>query len=461
MTTRLQRRIRRRLSVLWALEWGITGAIITYLPLYFTDKGMSTQQLGQLMAVSAVGLWVAPLVVGQVCDRWLATEKYLAISHFLGGLMLVSIPIATEVYQKTGDNFAALLVLVGLYAVFYFPTIPLATSLSFRHLADPDTQFGSVRLWGTVGWVLAGLLLSLWLGRREAFQWLAANAGEWESVVRTLRAQFAWLPLPKSKDCFRIAALLSFALSSFCVFLPSTPPSRDDRGGVAPLETLAMFRERTFSLLIAASFLMALVAPFYALAVPKLLEQLRFDSDWIPAIMTIGQISEFPALLLLAFCLKRYGLKTTFALGMAAWLVRYTFFALESPLSLVVAGIALHGVCHVFLVVVIQLYVDSRCRSDLRASAQNLFAFITMGFAMPLGFLLAGRLGQWCQDDVTGRINYHLFFTVPAVIVLVVLWAYWRWFQPEATDELGRADSSADAAPEAEPHDATGFASTK
>lgn len=429
-------RIRWRLSVLWALEWGITGAILTYLPLYFTNSGLPDHQLGQLLAVSAIGLWVAPFVVGQVCDRWMATEKYLAVAHFVGAVVLLLVPVATKRYgdHSTPANFSTLLALVGLYAVAYFPTVPLATSLSFRHLPEPDNQFGRVRIWGTVGWVLAGLSLSLWLGQAEAFAWLEANHPAWSARLAWLRAAFAWLGPSSPADCFRIAALLSFALSSFCVFLPATPPSRSDRGGVAPLATLAMFRDRTFSLLIAITFLLALVVPFYTLAVPKLLEQMGYLPDWVPAVMTIGQISEFPALLLVAFCLKRYGLKTVFALGMGAWLVRYLLFASDGPNWLILTGIALHGVCHVFLIIVIQLYVDRRCRSDVRASAQNLFAFLTMGIALPLGFLLSGMYHEWLTQtdigiDAIGRTDYTYFFAAPAAFIALLLFGFWKWFR--------------------------------
>lgn len=438
MSARLTWRLRWRLSVLWMLQWGVTGSILTYLPLYFTEHGIKADNLGLLMAVSAIGLWVAPLVVGQICDRWMAGEKYLAIAHFVGGVTLICIPIATRMYEpETGRHFGAVLTLLGIYAVAYLPTIPLASAITFRHLPDPDSQFGAVRVWGTVGWVLSGLLLSIWLGRADAYDWLIAQRPDWSDTLSRLASNFAWVSEPSSADCFRIGALLSFALSSFCVFLPATPPERRDRvkGAVAPLETLKMFKDRTFALLIGVSFALSLVVTFYAFGAPQLLRQLGYASDWIPAVMTIGQVSEFPALLLLAFCLKRFGLKATFALGMAAWWVRYAFFAMEQPHWLILAGVALHGVCHVFLVIVIQLYIDSACRPDLRTSAQNIFAFITMGVAMPAGFLLAGQLGRLCHIDDPARANFARFFTVPAVLVFVLLAAYWRWFESESDKE--------------------------
>ena len=452
MSNDISRTIRWRLSVLWLLEWGITGAILTYLPLYFTENGIRFEELGVLMAVSAVGLWVAPFVVGQICDRWMASDKYLAISHLCGGLLLLAIPFATKMYRETdGGHLTTLTVLLGLYAIAYLPTMPLASSLTFRHLSDPDTQFGKVRIWGTVGWVLSGWLLSMSLGRADVSAWLVEQLPSLQPSIDTLGATFAWIGPPKSSDCFRIAALLSFALSSFCIFLPATPPAKEHEGKLAPIETLKMFHNRTFTMLIGVSFLLAMVVPFYSIAVPKLLQQMGFDSEWIPAVMTIGQISEFPALLLLPWFLKRFGLKTTFAIGMAAWLLRYVLFAMQPSTGLVLAGIGLHGVCHVFLIIVIQLYVDSQCRQDLRASGQNLFAFITMGIAMPAGFWVAGMLGDWVTvetiDATTGHVSqqtdYGLFFAVPAAVIAVLLPAYWRWVRldEEPKAESGKRDA--------------------
>lgn len=444
MSARLAWRVKWRLSILWMLQWAISGAILTYLPLYFTDIGLKFDELGTLLAaVSAIGLWVAPFVVGQVCDRWLASEKYLAMSHLLGGMVLIAIPIATEVYRKTGEHVAAIQILVGMYAVAYFPTVPLASALTFRHLSDPDAQFGKVRIWGTVGWVLAGLGVSFWLRRDDVRYWIETTFPAWQPALDQVRGALNWVGKPSSADCFRIAAMLSFTLSSFCIFLPPTPPMRTRSGTIAPLQTLRLFRDPRFSLLIGISFLLAIVAPFYTMGVPKLLTQSNFDADWIPAVMTVGQISEFPALLLLPFCLKRLGLKATFALGLWAWFFRYLFFAFEGPLWLIVGGISLHGVCHVFLVIVNQLYVDEQSRPDIRASAQNLFAFITAGIGMPLGFLASGKLGQISIDPATGTTDYRLFFAAPAVVVLIILCIYWRWFEDPARSGSDAQDNVA------------------
>ena len=415
--------LRARLGVLWALQWGITGALLTYLPLYFEGRGLSRGQLGSLFAVAAVGLWIAPIVVGQLCDRLIGAEKYLAVAHFFGGVTLLIVPFAANLFAVTGEGFWFLIVTVGLFSALYFPTLPVVSAVTFRHLPDPDTQFGRVRLWGTVGWVLSGLFVSVWLGQRQAMQWLSRNSPALRDNLEHLDSLIRRLAPVDEADCFRIAAVLSFALSSFCAWLPRSPPPRPTSGRFAPLQTLGLLKDRKFALLIAASFALSLIVPVYTLEVPALLVRDGYDSDWVPAVMTIGQLSEFPALLLLGLCLKRLGVVPTFTIGVAAWAARFLLLAVTDATGPVLAGLALHGVCHVFLIVAVQLYVDSRCPPDLRASGQNLFAVVTVGVGMPLGFLISGSLSEWASGG--SEAPSRLLFLAAALAVSVVLIPVW------------------------------------
>jgi len=429
MSSRLNGNLQWRLSVLWFLEWSISGTIMTYLPIYWDVISLSKREQGQLMAVTAIGLWVSPFLVGQVADRWLAIEKYLALSHFAGGVTLYLLATAAELYGVTGANFPTLLVLFGIFAVAYFPTVPLASALCFRHLSDPDSQFGKIRVWGTVGWIAAGLGLSFWLAHDQVFTWLTRQHPTW-GWVQELQGIFVWLPEPSQSDCFRMSGLLSFALSSFCIFLPHTPPIQTARDRVAPLAILGMFRERGFTLFMVISFLLAvLIVPLYSLAVPGLLQSLGVAGAWVPTVMLIGQISEFPALLLLPVSLRRLGMKATFALGIGAWAVRYLLFSAGIPWWLVLFGLALHGVCHVYLVIVAQLFIDSRCRPDLKASAQALLSFITLGIGMPVGALLGGWLHQRLHEDLV------LLFAIPAVAAIVLLVVFWMTVPMDSAEE--------------------------
>jgi MFS family permease len=422
MSSRLKLKwnLRWRLSVLWLLEWGITGTVITYLPIYWESIRLSKHQQSQLAAVMAVGLWLAPFVVGQLADRWLAIEKVLAISHFVGGISLYALAMGMDLYSETAGNFQSLLWLAGIFAVAYIPTVPLVSALCFRHLPDPEGQFGKVRVWGTVGWMIGGLALSFWLERDDVFKWLREHHPDW-MIAQSIREFFWMLPRPVDSDCFRMSAILSFALSSFCIFLPHTPPAKTPRGQFAPLVVLGMFRDKTFSLFIGISCLLAvLVVPLYNLAVPTLLSELGIKGNWVPTVMLIGQVSEFPALIFLSYLLRHWGLKTIFALGIAAWALRFGFFAIGAPWSLVMTGLALHGVCHVFLMIVAQLYFDSQCSKDLRASAQNLLTFLTLGIGFPLGTLLGGVLRETFKDSSAK------LFSAPAVAALVLMAVFWK-----------------------------------
>ena len=167
-----------------------------------------------------------------------------------------------------------------------------------------------------------------------------------------------------------------------------------------------------------------MMIPFYALAVPQLLNAKGIDSAWVPALMTMGQISEFPALLLLGLLRRSLGIKRIFELGILAWVVRYAMFAVNGPVWLTLAGVSLHGICHVFLIVVVQLYVDQTCPRDTRASAQNLFGLVTLGIGMPLGFLASGYLGQLCAISHLELARYELFFGVPAFVLCLIFWIF-------------------------------------
>lgn len=416
----LRWKLRWRLSLLWFLEWGITGALLTYLPLYFAQHGLPLEETGPLLAVGAVGLWVAPIVTGQICDRWMNTERYLSLAHLCGGITLLAIPVAVEAHWNQ-----LVIWLLGLFAALYLPTMPLASALTFRHLPQPDLQFGSVRVWGTIGWILSGVGLSVWLQWPDAQHWLREKLPATESAVLKLDRLVRQLPGPTSDDAFHIAAILSFVLSSFCVFLPPTPPARTVTSGFAPLAVLKLFFDRSFLTLALFSFLLGMIVPLYSLAVPPLLEQQGFHADWVPAVMTIGQISEFPALLLLPFILRRCGLRGTFLLGIAAWAVRYTLFAVDAPIPVTLLGVALHGVCHVFVIIVIQLYIDAHCPPDRKSSAQNLFAFLTLGIAMPIGLLLSRPLVQASKDATGEVVQFSRVFGIPALLLTVTMCLFW------------------------------------
>lgn len=404
--------LRTRLSLLWFLHFAIWGSWMTYAPVHFKDLGIPPDQRGLLFASMCAALWFAPFLAGQIADRWVATERYLTVSHLVGGLLLLELASLRD--------FWPLMIAGTLYAMVYIPTWPLASSLTFQHLPDRDQQFGGVRLWGTVGWVAAGWTFGVWLSldEPELVAWKA-----W--LVEALGLE----PSPSNSDCFRLAALFSFALAALCLWLPHTPPHRRRRRPIAPLAVLGLFGYRSFTALIAVAFVLATIVPFYLLILPTYLESLGYSKGWIPRVQTIGQVTEVPALLLLPWLLRWIGSRAVIAFGLAAWVFRYSAFAFGGPHWLVVLAIGLHGICHVFILIVGQLYVDSLSQKDVRASAQNFLAFVSLGVGLPLGFLFAGSVNAYYQSD------YFLIFQVPAIVVMVLLVFFWIGFgarQPDA-----------------------------
>ena len=162
------------------------------------------------------------------------------------------------------------------------------------------------------------------------------------------------------------------------------------------------------------------------------------DRACCPAVMTIGQLSEPPALLLLSVVLRRFGLKFTFGLGVAAWLVRYLIFAGGAPWQWILAGIALHGICHVCMIIVIQIYLDAECPADLRNSVPHLFSFLTLGVAMPIGLLLSQPLIKLCTTlapDGRAVVNFPRVFLAGSLVLTVLMIAYWYWFQSPRSEQ--------------------------
>jgi nucleoside transporter len=400
--------LRWRLSALWLLQFAIWGSWFTYAPRYLEISDISELQRGLLFASMGIALWLAPLVAGQVADRWLATQHALALCHAVGALLLWCL--------ASVKSFGGMLLLAPLYAMVYVPTWALASSLTFRHLPDRDRQFGAVRLWGTVGWVGAGWMFGLWLG------W-----GDYLIPAEGRITQLLGAIAPQDSDCFRQAAIFSLLLSALCLRLPHTPPRRRSGGGVAPLAVLEMLREPSFAFFALVCLLLATALPVYFLTIAPFLHDLGVADHWLTPVQTLGQASEVPTLLLLPLALRYLGFKKTFTVGVAAWALRFLIFSLGEPHWLVIASIALHGVCHVFILITAQLYVDARCPRDVRASAQNFLGVIAFGIGLPIGYVLAGLLtSYYTSENVTDYRHVYLVSTLTIAALLAAFWLFFR-----------------------------------
>src|SRR5690242_3774322 len=335
---------RTKLSVMMFLQFFIWGAWYTTIAVYMTGHGMGKLTYWPY-TVNPIAAFVAPFFLGLIADRYFATEKVLSTLHILGGLVMFIVP------RFTAEPTIFILLLL-LYNLCYMPTLGLANSLAFHHIQDQQKQFPLIRVFGTIGWIIAGLFISFVL---SPLLHVVAENTEWPIYT---------------------TGAASILLGFFALTLPHTPP----RGAGQPvsirsilgLDALAQLGDRPFYIFIAASFLLCIpLAAYYNFT------QI-FLSDAgvvrIAATQTWGQISETGFMLLMPLMFARLGVKKMLMIGMAAWAVRYGLFAIAAPAAifpLILVGILLHGVCYDFFFVTGQIYVDTKSTPAIRAQAQG------------------------------------------------------------------------------------------
>ncbi|WP_419804045.1 nucleoside permease [Terriglobus sp.] len=383
--------MRARLGTMLFLEYFIWGAwyvtLGTWLAqgLHFTGA-----QVGLAAGTTAVGGMVSPFLVGFVADRVAATERMLAVLHALGGVLLFVAARQT--------SFHSLYWLVLLYCFCFMPTLALTNSLAFRQMTHPETQFGGIRVLGTLGWIVAGLL------------------------VGALRVEASAVPM-------QLAAASSLVMAVYCLTLPHTPPARNTGpltlGAVFPKEAVLLLRERSVAVFAAASFLICIPLQFYYAFTNLFLNQ----SGVVNAAgkMTGGQMSELGCMLLLPVFFRRLGVKWMLAVGMLAWVLRYLFFAYGNAgpgMWMLWLGILLHGICYDFFFVTGQIYIDQKAAVNLRAAAQGFITFLTYGVGMFVGSWLSGNVVQRQAIPGAGTetlYHWHAVWLFPAIFSAVVL----------------------------------------
>ena len=377
---------RAKLAAMMFLQFFVWGAWSVPLGTYLGEAlGFQGQQIGLAVGTTAVAAMISPFFVGMVADRYFATEKLLAALHVVGGLALYVVSVQTTFFAFYG----ALL----LYALCYMPTLALTNSLSFRQMHEPAREFPPIRVLGTIGWIVAGLVVGF-LGL--------------EDTARPLH----------------IAAAASLLLGLYSLALPHTPPTRAatrvTARDVLGLDALRLLREPSFAVFAAGSLLVCVPLQFYYAFANPFLNEIGVVNA--AGKMTLGQVSEIGFMLAMPFFFRRLGVKGMLLVGMAAWVSRYLLFAWGDNGSMVwmlYGGILLHGICYDFFFVTGQIYVDKKAPSDLRAAAQGLIAFVTLGVGMFIGSWLSGLV-----VDIYVESNGHAWnqiWIIPAVWAAAVL----------------------------------------
>jgi len=370
----MKKQMKARLSLMMFLEYFIWGVWYVTLGTWLGQSLRFTgAQIGLVAGTTAIGAIVSPFLVGLIADRLFATQKVLAVVHGLGALLLF--------LASSQATFGPVYFLVLLYALCYMPTLSLTNSLAFRQMSDPKTEFGPIRVLGTGGWIVAGLLIG------------------------TLKLEATAIPI-------RLAASASILMAFYCLTLPDTPPlmkaTQFRMGDVFPAEVRSLFRERAFTIFVLASFLICVPLQFYYAFTNLFLNEVGVKNA--AGKMTGGQMSELFCMLLIPWFFRRLGVKYMLIAGMLAWTLRYLFFAYGnsgSGMWMLWLGILLHGICYDFFFVTGQIYVDRKAPLALRAAAQGMITLITYGAGMLLGSWLSGYVVDlYAHTDAQGTVTH-------------------------------------------------------
>jgi nucleoside transporter len=386
-----------RLSVMMFLQFFVWGAWYTTVGVFMANNGMETLTHWPY-TVNPIAAIAAPFFLGLVADRYFPTEKVLAVLHLLGGAIMLLVP-------RTAETPTLFITLLLLYNLCYMPTLALSNSLAFHHIRDQEKQFPLIRVFGTVGWIVAGLFISFVLGR---------------FVVGGLPEQTA-APLYTT-------AVASILLGVYAFTLPHTPPraagERISVRGILGLDALQHLGSRSFWVFITASLLLCIPLAAYYNFTQLFLGDAGVER--IAATQTLGQMSEVVFMLLMPFFFARLGVKWMLAVGMGAWVLRYVLFALAAPDAvfwMIATGILLHGICYDFFFVTGQIYVDKKSSPAIRGQAQGFLVLITYGVGMLIGAQIAGNVYARILGDATSLTleQWRGFWYIPAAFAAAVL----------------------------------------
>lgn len=398
------------------LQYAPAGAVLPLFSLHLRRLDFTPVEIAQTCATQALATLAAPLFAGQVADRWFPAERCLAVCAFTSGCMLWLLSRLTGPVEVFWVSLAFWLAMA--------PSLTLGTSLSFAHLERPAQDFGRVRAWGTVGWVIASWSLGFWMtGRELAPQW----ATEFFPEV-TQKG------LPQA---FRLGAVLAFIYAAYALTLPHTPPRPVPRAALAPVAALRLLRERSFFVYCLVCLGWSITAPFPTQINPLILNAAGIDHPWLTMTLSIAQASEVTSLALLPMFLLRFGERDTMRFGLAIWTLYLLAFAVGSPIWLPIVGLLGNGICICCFLVAGQVYINTRARGDIRVSAQSLLTCIT-GIGMLIGNLLVG----WVRDAF--REAFSPTYAVAVGICIVLFAVFFVGFKGDQPLEESAEEPEAD-----------------
>ena len=371
-----------KLSVMMLLEYFIWGAWYVTMGTYMSEfLGATGTQIGAAYSALAIATMISPFFVGMVADRFFAAQKIMGVLHLIGAVLLY---LATVVNDNTTFYWIIL-----VYSLLYMPTIALSNSIAFGQMTDPGKQFPWIRVFGTLGWIIAGVLISS-------------------------------LGFDKSALTFQMAAIASLALGLSSFVLPNTPPKGKTSESALGTEAFVLFKDKPYLIFFIAAILVCIPLSFYYGFANVFLNETGMNN--VAFKMTFGQISEAVFILAIPFLFNQIGVKKMLLLGMTAWILRYVFFAygnIDSSIWMLYAGIILHGICYDFFFVTGYMYTEKKAGDKIKNAAQGLFTFATYGVGMVIGTRFSGFTAD--HYSVDGAYQWQSIWMVPVYIAVAVL----------------------------------------
>ncbi|OIJ68469.1 MFS transporter [Streptomyces mangrovisoli] len=381
-----------QLVVMMLLEFAVFGSWFATVSLVLATHGLPTI-IGTAFSLAALAAIVSPMVFGAIGDRFMASQKALGLAHLLGGVTMLFLPFAV----RSGAG-GLVLALVFVYMLFFQPTLGLTNAIAFRHLGANQRRFPYVRVFGTVGWVIAGQLVG-------------------------------WMGLSASTNLFYVTAAFSFLLGLFSFTLPATPPPakgvRFSWGDLVGAKAFRLLRRRNYAVLMVCALLVAVSLGVYNTYASTYLGALGFTN--VAGLMSVGQASEVAFIVTIPFVLRRVGMKWALFAGMCMWAVRCVLLieAAGHGSWLAVGAIAVQGVCQDFFLVLGAMYVGEVAPVELAVQAQSMLILMVSGFGQFIGATISGQIydatvGAHQNGPLSDWTAVWVFPVFSAVIAAVV-----------------------------------------